>query len=116
MDRRKKGHHYENVVVSYLEREGFKILERNYYTRFGEIDIVAEKLGTIYFVEVRGSSGAIDPLESVNWRKIKHLLMAIRVYLKERRVKLPYRTILAVVRTGGELDSSVELYFDFIEN
>jgi len=43
----------ENFAVKLLESKGYKILERNFHSRFGEIDIVAEKDGTLVFAEVK---------------------------------------------------------------
>lgn len=41
MDKRKEGSKYEDAAAEYLENAGYKILERNFYTHFGEIDIIA---------------------------------------------------------------------------
>ena len=43
----------EEIACQFLERKGFKILERNYRKPWGEIDIIAEKDGVIRFVEVK---------------------------------------------------------------
>lgn len=43
----------ENLACAFLQRHGFFIKERNYYSTVGEIDIVAEKDGDYYFVEVK---------------------------------------------------------------
>ena len=43
----------EEYAVNYLKKHRYKILSRNYRKRFGEIDIIAEKKGTVAFVEVK---------------------------------------------------------------
>ena len=53
--KRKKGNVGEDIVVSYLENVGFKILDRNYLKKCGEIDVVAEKSKKVYFIEVKSS-------------------------------------------------------------
>lgn len=62
----KKGEYGENIAVKYLINKGFKIIERNYGTRDGEIDIISEIVtrGTkkIHFVEVKSVSTTIDPV------------------------------------------------------
>ena len=42
----------EEAAAKYLRRKGYKILERNYHIRGGELDIIAQKDGYIVFVEV----------------------------------------------------------------
>src|SRR5512136_3123638 len=52
MNRKETGAIAENIAADYLSKRGYKIRERNYRTREGEIDIIAEKDGTLVFVEV----------------------------------------------------------------
>jgi Holliday junction resolvase-like predicted endonuclease len=62
----KKVEYGENIAVKYLIGKGFKIIERNYGTRDGEIDIISEIVtrGTkkIHFIEVKAVSTTIDPV------------------------------------------------------
>ena len=51
--RRKLGDWGEEMACNFLLRRGFKIKERNYFSTVGEIDIVAEKGGDFYFIEVK---------------------------------------------------------------
>jgi len=46
----------EEVASDYLEKLGYKILARNFFTRFGELDLVAIKDHVLYFVEVKTRS------------------------------------------------------------
>jgi putative endonuclease len=46
----------EDIACIYLKKLGFTVLERNYYKLIGEIDIVAEKQGTLHFIEVKSAS------------------------------------------------------------
>ena len=48
---------WETKACSYLQEKGFQIVERNFRTRFGEIDIVAERSGEVYIVEVKARKG-----------------------------------------------------------
>ena len=52
-DRKLLGKIGEDLAVSYLFAEGYAILDRNFRSHSGEIDIVCEKNGTVYFVEVK---------------------------------------------------------------
>lgn len=50
---KKLGKDGEKQAVKYLKKQGYKILETNYKTRFGEVDIIARKSGTVAFIEVK---------------------------------------------------------------
>ena len=83
--KRKKGDIGEEVAFSYLEKHGYKILERNYSTKFGEIDIIAKKGKTVVFVEVKTRRDALEsdlyPERNVDWRKQGKLIRTAEYYL-----------------------------------
>ena len=54
-NKQKVGEIGENVASEYLKKKGFKILERNYWKKWGELDIIAQKGDVIHFVEVKNS-------------------------------------------------------------
>lgn len=86
MNKRKIGDEYEQVAVEYLERNGFRIIERNYRNRIGEIDIIAKERNTICFVEVKyrndGKYGYAS--EAVNVRK-QHKIQRVANYYLMRK-------------------------------
>ena len=51
--RKEIGNLGESVACEYLKRRGFSILDRNYVKKTGELDIIAEREGTLHFVEVK---------------------------------------------------------------
>jgi putative endonuclease len=70
--RRQLGDAGEQLAADHLARRGFQILDRNYRTRWGELDIVACDERTIVFCEVKtriAPGAGRDPLESVHPRK-----------------------------------------------
>jgi len=80
--RRATGEAGEAYVAGRLEREGYRILERNWRIRGGEIDIVALDDDELVFVEVRVRRGQIGDAEgSVNSRKLATLLRAGQRYV-----------------------------------
>lgn len=81
------GNHGENLACEYLKKLGYKILERNYRIRGGEIDIVARDKDTLVFVEVktRWSHEFGLPVESMTPWKIKALLKPARFYVQKIR-------------------------------
>ncbi len=53
MNKRQQGGIGEDIAAKYLQKQGYKILQRNYFCHFGEIDIVAQDGAYIVFVEVK---------------------------------------------------------------
>lgn len=78
----------EGVAVKYLKKKGYKIIEQNFKTRIGEIDIIAEDRGTLAFIEVK-TRESIEfgwPFEAVTKfkrRKIANVAMLFLKKLKE---------------------------------
>lgn len=84
----------EKIARKYLKRIGYEILENNFYTRKGEIDIIArEKSNVIVFVEVktRSTDKYGTPSEAVNNKKKQHLKRSAAIYLTERN---PLKSII----------------------
>ena len=75
----------EDCAVQYLERKGFTILTRNFFTRYGELDIVASMEGSLIFVEVRtrSSNKFAYPEESVTPRKQRRMSQAAEQYFAQ---------------------------------
>lgn len=78
----------ESLAAAYLRDLGYKIRERNYRCRQGEVDVIVERKGTITFVEVkaRRSVEAVSPRELVTLPKQRHISKAAQHYLASRRL------------------------------
>ena len=76
----------EEVAVSYLKSRGYRIVERNYRIRFGEIDIIAEQGDDLVFIEVKTRSGTLfgSPFESVTKQKQKQLSKVALEYISKQ--------------------------------
>ncbi|MFA5092998.1 MAG: YraN family protein [Candidatus Omnitrophota bacterium] len=74
----------ERVALEFLKEQGYKILECNYRTKFGEVDIVAVDKDVLCFVEVkaRHSLDLGEPAEAVSVRKQRQIAKAALSYLK----------------------------------
>ena len=85
MDKQSVGKYGEDLVCEYLKKNGYKILERNFRFRLGEIDIIAAKKGYTAFVEVktRNSDTYGSPGEAVGVRKQKSIILAAQQYISE---------------------------------
>lgn len=78
----------ERLAAEFLERNGFRILERNFYCRQGEIDLIAEAPERILvFIEVkyRKDEKYGLPGEAVHYRKQTRIRKAAQVYLYQNR-------------------------------
>ncbi len=77
------GRRAEGLAAEYLRLKGYRILERNWRTRFGEIDLVAQKGDTLVFVEVKARRGREKglPEEAITEAKKAKLLTLARAYL-----------------------------------
>ena len=102
---KEKGQEGERIAVRFLERRGFRILERNYRNRLGEIDIVAEDKGVLVFVEVRTltESARHAPEETIQWKKKQRLSRTALVYVQHKGLEdLPARfDVVAVTFAQG---------------
>lgn len=83
MNRRETGAKYEEEAVRALYARGYRILERNFRCRFGEIDIIARHKGFLVFIEVkyRRDTGSGFPEEAVDRRKQMAIRKTAEVYM-----------------------------------
>src|SRR5579863_10207228 len=85
--RRRLGTTGEQLAADHLTRRGFQILDRNYRTRWGELDIVACDDHQIVFCEVKcrvANRAGRDPLESLHQSKQSQVRMMARSWLRDR--------------------------------
>ncbi|MCG3172622.1 MAG: hypothetical protein GMKNLPBB_00776 [Myxococcota bacterium] len=84
--RQELGRRSEDAACRWLADRGFRILERNYRTRFGEVDIIAESEGFLCFIEVRSRGGPRleNPAHSIGAHKQQQVLKAAMQYLASR--------------------------------
>ena len=84
--RRLFGNKGEARAAIYLKEKGYEILERQFRTRFGEIDLVARRGGEIVFVEVKTRASSVHgfPEDAVTETKLHRLEIAAEVYLKSK--------------------------------
>lgn len=83
----------EDRAVSFLRSKGYRILARNFRTKFGEIDIICRDKNCLVFVEVktRSSPDFGYPEESVDRRKISRLEKCCHCYLARNKLQNNYR-------------------------
>jgi putative endonuclease len=88
--RRELGHRGERMAEVYLQQKGLRIVERNYRTARGEIDLVAWDGDVLVFVEVRTRSGLRygSALESITWQKQKKLREMALTYMQAKMISV----------------------------
>ena len=103
---REIGNKYEDKSVETLVKEEYKILERNYQNRFGEIDIIAEKNKELVFIEVkyRKTSKFGYGYEAVDRRKIMKILKLANYYIQSKKYQNYKIRFDCMSYLGDELD------------
>ena len=74
----------ESIAITHLKKHGYKILEQNYRTKLGEIDIIAKDKDTLVFVEVkaRNSNRFGNPKCAVTFKKQRKISIVALLYIK----------------------------------
>ena len=87
MNTKIRGEESENRACSYLLSKGFAIIERNWRTKGGEIDIIAYKNDTIVFLEVKTlPNGTIDMIQrELNYQKRQRIIKTSNRFLLNHR-------------------------------
>lgn len=103
-----KGNESESVATKYLKKNGYNIVERNYYARkLGEIDIIASKNKILHFIEVKSANADFDPIYNITPSKIKKVINSAYYFQKERKLDMPFCIDALIIRQEK---------IDFIEN
>lgn len=104
---RQTGSRYESVAADYLVKQGYRILERNFYSKQGEIDLVAQDGRYLVFVEVKYRSGTAcgSPAEAVGPLKQRRIRGTARYYLYSHGLPegTPCRFDVVAI-TGGQIE------------
>lgn len=97
----------ETIACSFLEKRGFKIIERNYLRKWGEIDIVAKKKSVIHFIEVKSVSGSVSgvtsndnyrPEDNMHPWKLRRLARVMQTYLLDKKLDCDWQLDLITVK------------------
>ena len=110
---KQKGFEYEEKAAVYLKEKGYKILEQNFYTFFGEIDLIARDKETIVFVEVKYRKTIKNgyPQEAVTYKKRQRIIKSAQYYLYQQNAfEKPCR--FDVIAVAGEEFLHIENAFE----
>ncbi len=105
----------ENSVVKHLKKNKYKIVEQNYISRFGEIDIIAKNKEFLAFVEVktRKENSLVSGLNAVDSIKQQKIILTAEYYLSQNETSLQPRFDVAEVIYA---QNSKKLQINYIEN
>ena len=109
--RRALGARGEQLAAEHLVRRGFRIVERNYRTRWGELDIVAFDGHTLAFCEVKSRGigpSAARPFDSLHARKRAQVRRMARQWLSESGARV-FASVLRFDAIGVTFDARGEL-------
>ena len=108
----------EDMVADFLKSKGYIIVAKNYHSRFGEIDIIAENREYILFVEVktRKKGSMVTPADAVNKQKQKKIILTSYDFLSKLRIKINYRYDVAEVHYEINKDGELKADLNYIKN
>ena len=113
----KRGRDGEQLTADYLRERGFIIAQRNFHSRYGEIDIIAENEQYILFVEVktRIRGALVKPGEAVDIHKQRKIAQTAQFYIMKSFCELQPRFDVAEVTVSDESECE-EYEINYIEN
>lgn len=92
---RETGTVFEGIAASFLEKQGYQLIEKNFRCRFGEIDLIAKEDDYLVFIEVKYRSNLQTglPEEAVSLKKQKVISKVADYYIVKRQIglELPIR-------------------------
>lgn len=109
----------EIKACEYLKKKKYKLLDVNYTSRFGEIDLIMQKKNFICFIEVkmRNEKSIASPAEFVDYNKQKKIITTAQIYLANNNINLQPRFDVVEVYTENNniksikhLENAFELY------
>ena len=96
----------EKAACRALQKDGYRILARNYRKKYGEIDIIAQKDALICFVEVKTRSGTDygTPAEAVTQEKQRKIILTAQAYIAEHNLDAAFSfDVIEVYLTGKKI-------------
>ncbi len=89
INKKEKGNTGEKIACQFLQKNGYIITDRNYYKKWGELDIIAKKGNELHFFEVKSvvthvAPQSFRPEENVTSFKVRQLRRIIETYLTDK--------------------------------
>jgi len=103
MHNKQIGNQAENLALSYLYTQGLMLVTRNFFSRFGEIDLIMKDGNALVFVEVRLRKNIDDAIESITYAKQKRLIKAAQYYLLKTKSEVECRFDAIAIDSKSEI-------------
>ena len=110
MHSKAKGNIAEERACEYLRGLGYRIIDRNVYNRFGEIDIIAFRENVLHFVEVKSGVTYESAVNNITRSKLQKLTRTLQTYLQRKKLNSDYCIDALIVSDEGiELIENITL-------
>jgi putative endonuclease len=107
----RKGQFAEKLACEYLKQQGLSFISKNYYCRYGEIDLIMKQDEMIVFVEVRyrKANNLVDSISSIDEKKQQKLYRSAENYLQQNRIhqSIPARFDVVAVTQGIDTEAKI---------
>ncbi len=113
-EKKELGERGEEVAFRFLKKKGYRIIQKNYVCKVGEMDIIAKEKDTLVFIEVKTRTSALfgPPQLAVNFSKQRQLSKVALNYLKEKRLEDVKARFDVVAILLGQNQEEIELIKD----
>ncbi|WP_035003149.1 MULTISPECIES: YraN family protein [unclassified Lebetimonas] len=106
MNTKTKGNIAEQKAAQFLKNNNFKIIERNFYTKFGEIDIIAFKNSVFHFIEVKSGKN-FEPVYNITPAKLQRIIKSAYVYLKKHNINSAFCIDAIIIKNDIEFIQNI---------
>ena len=106
IDRREIGRITESIAATYLQQQGYQIIERNFSNKFGEIDLIAIDREVLVFVEVKAKTGEKYglPEEMISQNKLAKVRRMGLLYMGDRLVSCRIDVVAIVLNQAKSVE------------
>lgn len=88
----------EDKAAKYLQNNNFEIIERNFHSKFGEIDIIAKKDEILHFVEVKATNGDYETAYRLTKSKLNKIIKTINYYFLKHELDMSYEVDMICIK------------------
>ena len=94
------GFNAENEVCKFLSQQGYEILQRNFRSKFGEIDVIAKKDEILHFIEIKATDKNYETAYRLTPSKFDKILKTIDFYLLKNSSNADFQVDLITIEKG----------------